>query len=115
MSEVLSPEGEVHRGPVRIARVGKARQLEQREGVLGRAPARRLDPEPPAQGPRHRARFTNAEGVEAGRVLGESAMPQSMRPAAIAGQAQELVRRLAPRARERDDAFCSLLDPGAVA
>ena len=63
-------EEQVHGLAVRIARVGEAGQVQQDEGELERAPARRLDPEPLAERPRHGA-VRDAEGVERVGVRGQ--------------------------------------------
>ena len=61
-------EQQVDRRAVRIARVGEAREVQQDEGELERAPARRLDAETLAERPGHRA-VRHAERIERVRIL----------------------------------------------
>ena len=61
-------EQQVHCLAVSIGRVGQARQVEQDERELERTPARRLDMEPLAQRPGHRA-VRHAKGVEGIRIV----------------------------------------------
>ncbi len=106
-------EEQIHRVAVGGARIGEAREIQQHEGELEGAPARRLDAEALLERARHGA-VRHAEGIERVGVASE------LRDAALnplgsdAGQAQKLLCGLAPGPRERAEPRALAVDPGAV-
>src|SRR5207244_3074441 len=92
---------------------GEAGKIEQDEGELESAPARRLDGEPLAERPYDGA-IRHPEGVEGVTVLGEHADASLDPVSGETREAQQLRGRLAARSLKSRDARSPRLDPAAV-
>ena len=93
-------EQQVHCLALNIGWVGQARQVEQDERELERTPARRLDIEPLAQRPGHRA-VRDAKCVEGIRIVRQHRDPAVDPSRRDIGEAQQFRGSLASRAGER--------------
>ena len=106
-------EEEVNRVSVGIARVGEARKIEQDEGELERAPARRLAGEPLTERPCDGA-VGHAEGLEGVGVLGEQADAALDPVGRETCDTEQLRRRLEACPLQRREARLLCVDPAAI-
>ena len=106
-------EQQVHRCAVGIARVGKAREIQQEKRELEGAPARGLDSETLAERSGHGA-IGHAESVERVRILGEHRDAPLDPVGGNTREAQEFLGCLAPTSLQRRDGRSLRLDPRTI-
>ena len=106
-------EQQVHRCAVGVARVGKAREIQQQEGELECTPSRGLDAETLAERPGHRA-IRHAERVERIRILSQHRDAPLDPVGGNTREAHEFIRCVAATSLQRRDGRSPRLDPGAI-